>query len=101
MCIICVDYQKQLLTATEARRNMGEMVIDRGHKLEILLMLEEDEMDKLIVGGNLPTKKICDAPARYAFTVDVGSVPPRKGRSLSARGEEADAGQETSESLQR
>jgi len=82
MCIICVDFQKQLITPTEARRNMGEMVIDRGHKLEILLMLAEDEVDKLIAGGNLPTKKIGDAPARHAFTVDVGSVPPERAEAF-------------------
>lgn len=43
MCIICVDYQKQLITAAEARRNMGEMVIEPEHLEEIELMLEEDE----------------------------------------------------------
>lgn len=41
MCIICIDYQKQILSADEARRNMGEMVIDPEHRLEIELMLEE------------------------------------------------------------
>ena len=68
MCIICVDFQKQLLTPTEARRNMGEMVIDKAHKLEILLMLEDAEL----------IKKISDAPARYAFNIDVGNVPDGK-----------------------
>ena len=78
MCIICVDFQKQLITPTEARRNMGEMVIDKNHELEILLMLEEDEIGKLVSGGHLPTKKISDAPARYSFFVDVGSVTPEQ-----------------------
>jgi hypothetical protein len=39
MCIICIDYQKQLITVTEARRNMGEMVIDPDHEIEIEMML--------------------------------------------------------------
>ena len=43
MCIICVDYQKQLLSAAEARRNMGEMVIDPEHREEIERLLEEDQ----------------------------------------------------------
>jgi hypothetical protein len=57
MCIICVDFQKQSITASEARRNMGEMVIDREHQLEIELMLEQDKLEKLKKKGLLPTKK--------------------------------------------
>jgi len=57
MCIICVDYQKQLLTADEAWRNMGEMVIDPEHRIEIGLMLEKDKMKKLSDAGLLPPKK--------------------------------------------
>ena len=41
MCIICVEYQKQLLSVDEARRNMGEMVIDPAHREEIEKLLEE------------------------------------------------------------
>jgi len=44
MCLICVDYQKQLLSAAEVRRNMGEMVIDSEHREEIAAMLAEDEL---------------------------------------------------------
>jgi len=43
MCIICVEYQKQLLSVAEARRNMGEMVIDPEHREEIEALLAEDE----------------------------------------------------------
>ena len=45
MCIICVDYQKQLITNAEARRNLGEMVIDDEHLGEVLRLLDEDEED--------------------------------------------------------
>ena len=43
MCMICVDYQKQLITATEARRNLGEMVLDPEHREEIEALLAETE----------------------------------------------------------
>ena len=43
MCMICVDYQKQLLSAAEVRRNMGEMVIDPEHREEIEKLLEEND----------------------------------------------------------
>jgi len=56
MCIICIDYQKQLLTYAEAWRNLGEMVIDPAHRLEVQLMLEKDKMEKLRGAGLLPTK---------------------------------------------
>jgi hypothetical protein len=57
MCIICVDYQKQLLTADEAWRNVSEMVIDPEHQLEIMLMLEKDKMKQLEDDGLFPTKR--------------------------------------------
>ena len=57
MCIICVDYQKQLLTADEAWSNVGEMVIEPEHQLEIMLMLEKDKMKKLEDAELLPAKK--------------------------------------------
>jgi hypothetical protein len=57
MCIICVDFQKQLISAHEARRNMGEMVLDPNHRLEIELMLEKDKMEKLTSMGLFPTKR--------------------------------------------
>ena len=44
MCIICVDFQKQLLSATEARRNMGEMVLDPDHREEIETLLDASEI---------------------------------------------------------
>lgn len=68
MCIICVEYQKGLLTAGEALRNMGEMAIEPEHREEINRMIEDREL----------VEKITTAPARYAFKVDVGSVPPEK-----------------------
>lgn len=44
MCIICVDYQKGLLTTEEAWRNLGEMVIDSDHRQEVMeLILKPDE----------------------------------------------------------
>ena len=57
MCIICVDYNKQLITADEVRRNIGEMTLDRAHELEILLMLEKDKLDELEAKGLYPTPK--------------------------------------------
>ena len=66
MCIICVDFQKQLLTANEARRNMGEMDITPEHRKEIEVLIEDRELVEAITA----------APARYTFKVDVGSVPP-------------------------
>lgn len=45
MCIICIDYQKGLLTAAEANRALGEMADDLGpeHVAEVLAMLDEAE----------------------------------------------------------
>jgi len=37
--MICVDYQKQLLTADEAWRNLDEAVLDDEHRLEVVQML--------------------------------------------------------------
>ena len=45
MCIICIEYQKQLLTVAEARRNMGEMVISPKHKEELEALLEAEEQN--------------------------------------------------------
>lgn len=44
MCIICIDYQKQLISAHEARRNLGEMVTDPVHRGEIEAMLDADDI---------------------------------------------------------
>ena len=38
MCIICVDFQKQLITVAEARRIMGEMSVDHAHAAEMETM---------------------------------------------------------------
>jgi len=65
MCIICVDYQKQLLTAAEARRNMVEMVLEPGHREEIERLIEDRER----------VEAISKAPARYSFKVAVLSEP--------------------------
>jgi hypothetical protein len=68
MCVICIDYQKQLLTADEARWNMREMNLPLEHQREIESMIEEREL----------VEKLAAAPARYTFKVDVGSVPSEK-----------------------
>ena len=60
MCIICIDYQKQLITADEAWHNATEMALDPEHRLEIMLMLEKDKMENLLSAGLLPTKKPID-----------------------------------------
>jgi len=57
MCIICIDYQKQLITYAEAWRNLGEMGLDSVHRIEVGLMLEKDKMKKLEEAGLLPTKR--------------------------------------------
>lgn len=44
MCIICIDFQKKLITANEARRNMGEMEIDPAHREELDKLLDEQDM---------------------------------------------------------
>lgn len=43
MCIICVDFQKQLLTASEARRNAREMIDDLGHLYELEALIKESD----------------------------------------------------------
>lgn len=48
MCMICVDYQKGLLTASEAQRNMGEMVADSGHQEEIKNLIRDTEERRVI-----------------------------------------------------
>ena len=57
MCIICIDYQKKLITGAEAWRNLGEVVIDPLHRLEVALMLETDKLKKLKRMKALPTKR--------------------------------------------
>lgn len=44
MCIICVEFQKQLITIQETRRILAEMhgVIEPKHLLEIEEMLKEE-----------------------------------------------------------
>lgn len=43
MCLICIDLAKQVLTPLEARRNLGEMVLDPGHREEVARLIEEIE----------------------------------------------------------
>lgn len=45
MCLICVDFQKQLLTPLEARRILSEMVPDMEpkHFREVMDMIVEAE----------------------------------------------------------
>jgi len=48
MCIICVDFQKELLTVTEVRRILTEVFpeMETEHLEEIYEMLEEAEESK-------------------------------------------------------
>jgi hypothetical protein len=45
VCVICIDFQKKLITAEEARRILPEMVedIDVRHAMSIYEMLDETE----------------------------------------------------------
>lgn len=43
MCIICLEYQKGLLTKEEAIRNLGEMI---DANLEKMVARSEDQLDK-------------------------------------------------------
>jgi hypothetical protein len=44
MCLICVDFQRQRLSISEARRAFGEMAEGLGaHRDEVEAMLEEAE----------------------------------------------------------
>ena len=45
MCIICIDFQKQLITVAEARRIIGEMEVDPDHEIEIETMLIGLDLD--------------------------------------------------------
>lgn len=47
MCLICVELAKQKLSATEARRALGEMrgQLDRDHIAEVEAKLEEAERE--------------------------------------------------------
>lgn len=47
MCIICVDYQKQLISITEARNILTETwySMDPEHLEELERMLNEDELN--------------------------------------------------------
>ena len=50
MCLICVELTKNKLTATEARRNLGELVdMDIEHRVEVLrnIWKKEDQENKL------------------------------------------------------
>lgn len=75
MCMICVDYQKQLLTYNEAQRNLREMTLDPEHRIEVLLMLEEGRIAELTAKGLLPEP-------RYTFKVDVSGVPTEKAEAF-------------------
>jgi len=71
--MICIDYQKQILTASEARRNADETITDLRHLFELESLIEETE--RLKEDRDL-VERITNAPARYSFKVDVGNVPP-------------------------
>ena len=50
MCLICIDLQKDKLTAKEARRNLGEsyVTLEEKHRLEVLKLIwkkEDEETD--------------------------------------------------------
>ncbi|MBT8491715.1 MAG: hypothetical protein KJO07_01535 [Deltaproteobacteria bacterium] len=48
MCLICVEFQKQRMSAAEARRALGEMRIKVGdeHAKQVERMLEDAAKDK-------------------------------------------------------
>lgn len=53
MCIVCVEFQKQLLSVNEARNIVVEMIstIDTDHLIDVLEMLGEAE-DKEVNGSS-------------------------------------------------
>ncbi len=48
MCLICVEYEKEKLTNSEARRNLEEMKESVGdvHYNEVKTMLVQEELEK-------------------------------------------------------
>jgi hypothetical protein len=58
MCIVCVHYEAEKLTAFEAIRNIGEMVgspdVSEEHAHEVMGRILNDEMDNII--GDLDIK---------------------------------------------
>ena len=48
MCLICVEYEKEKLTISEARRNLEEMKENVGtnHYTEVKEMLLQEELEK-------------------------------------------------------
>ena len=75
MCIICVDFQKQLITADEARWNMREMDLTPEHREEVEALISESER---VLEDQELVKSITDAPARYTYYVDVGKQSPEQ-----------------------
>ena len=73
MCMICVDYQKGLLTASAARRNAGEVISDLRHRFELEELI--DKTERAEIDRDL-AQPVDDAPARYTFYVDVSEMAP-------------------------
>ena len=52
MCMICVQYEAEKLTAEEAFRNLDEMIrfggMDEDHGAEVLGYILKSEMDKIM-----------------------------------------------------
>ena len=50
MCVICVELTKDKLTASEARRNLGEMreSIDKDHRMEVLREIWKKEDEEML-----------------------------------------------------
>lgn len=49
MCMICVDYNKETMTAEEAFRNLDELIrygdIEEEHGIQVLAMILKNEME--------------------------------------------------------
>lgn len=46
MCLVCAEWQKGKLTFKEAWRNMGEMLADDPHLMEVADMLVREAAEK-------------------------------------------------------
>ncbi len=48
MCLICVEFEKERLSISEARRNLGEMAFGLGdHAVEVEEMIYRKEIESL------------------------------------------------------
>ena len=77
MCLICVDFQKGSLTATEAWRNLQEMKegLSDEHHDEVVGMITEKllEMEEEITTEDLDLSNILDnLPSDYQLDLEFG-----------------------------